>query len=79
MDEAHFTQADRRTLTQVETKLDRAIDDIKSLSTNFASKNDLDDLEKRVISLEDNNKWVVRAIIGIVISALIGILITGAL
>ncbi len=82
MEEAHFTQKDRETLGKLsessavlESKLDRAIDDIKGLSNNFASKTSVDNIEKRVKSIEDNNKWVVRVVLGIVISAILGLVV----
>jgi hypothetical protein len=74
-DEAHFTQADRKTLNQLEIKMDRALMDIANLTNNFASKGDLSDLETRLKNVEDNQKWVVRTIIGFVILALMGLII----
>lgn len=74
-EDAHFTGADRKTLTQVETKLDRALEDIKNLANNFAGKAEYLLLVKRVESLEDNNKWIVRLIIGTIILAVLGLVI----
>ncbi len=50
--EAHFTQADRQTLTKVETKLDRAIEDIKGLTNNFATKEELSVLKDELAELK---------------------------
>jgi hypothetical protein len=76
MNETHFTEKDRATLTTLEVKLDRAILDIAALTHSFASKSDLTDVEKRIDNLEDNQKWVVRSIIGIVIMALMALIVT---
>jgi|SRR6185295_20295316 len=49
---ANFTTEDRKTLTKVETKLDRAIEDISKLSSNFATKEELSTLDKRLTPTE---------------------------
>lgn len=50
--ETHFTEKDRATLTTVEVKLDRAIQDIASLTNSFATKEDVKDHELRIRRLE---------------------------
>lgn len=66
MEPAHFNQKDRDTLEnlrvtsiKLETKLDRALEDIKGMTNNFASqaelltvKKDLSDHELRIRRLE---------------------------
>lgn len=37
-------------------------------------KGDLDEYQKRISGLEDSNKWLVRAIAGALIAALVGLL-----
>jgi len=39
MKENHFTEKDRETLTKLEVKLDRAIDDLKAFATNYVPIN----------------------------------------
>lgn len=74
-EETHFTTQDRVTLIEVKTKLDRAIQDISNLGTNYAEKSDHLSLAKRVSSLESNITWVVRTIIGVIILALLSLVI----
>lgn len=72
--DTHFTVQDRRTLTQVETKLDRAIDDIKNLTNNFASKTEFLDLQKEVDEMRRNiNKgvWIVLTVVIIAVLSLV--------
>ena len=74
--QTHFTAQDRRLLTVLETKLDRALIDISNLGSNYAEKIVVAALADRVAKLEDNNKWIARTIGGIIISAIMaGILI----
>lgn len=75
MNETHFTEKDRATLTTLEVKLDRAIQDIAALSANFALKSELADALKKIEKLESNQTWVTRTIIGIIIVALLGLVI----
>lgn len=76
MPENHFTEKDRATLTTLEVKLDRAIQDIAALTNTYATKADLFNLEKEIRDLEDNQKWVVRSIIGVVITIIVGLVVT---
>jgi len=71
-EETHFTNKDRETLIEVRTKLDRAITDISNLGSNYADKGDHNTLVKRVDALEDNNKWIIRTILTIIIAAVMG-------
>lgn len=83
--DAHFTIQDRKTLTQVETKLDRAIDDIKNLTNNFAQKSEVsamkEDYEARLRTLEKESedhalvKKVVYSAIGFILISVLGSLI----
>ena len=47
---------------------------------NFIKRDELNrelkDLKEEIKALEDNQKWVVRTIIGIVIAAMVGLLVT---
>lgn len=75
IEEAHFSIEDRKTLTSVEVKLDRAITDIANLANNFASKTDFADLKQRTDKLEDNNRWIVRLIMGVIITAVLSLVV----
>lgn len=72
---AHFTQRDRVTLIQVETKLDRVIEDVKALTNSFAGKDDLIALEARVSKIESGNTWLIRLILGVVILGVLSLVI----
>ncbi len=59
MEDTHFTAQDRHTLTELtkiaavlESKLDRAISDISSMTNNFATKAENADHEQRIRVLE---------------------------
>lgn len=75
MESAHFTQKDRDLLTTLDVKISRAISDIKDLGVNFASKESVSDLEKRTEKMENDIKWAVRLVIGIVITSLLGLIL----
>lgn len=72
---AHFTQEDRAKLISVEVKLDRAINDIAIMGNNYATKIELKDIEKRTEKLEDDRKWLVRLILGVVILAILSLVV----
>ena len=73
---------------RVEQKLDNLIETVSgvdkkvgSLETMMSEREKLDkerncNLDKRVKNLEDNQGWIVKTILGIVILAVIGLVIT---
>jgi uncharacterized coiled-coil DUF342 family protein len=73
-------------LAVVETKIDmmnkaiieltaRIADLSRDLTNGKASKNELADLEKRLKVLEDERSWVVRVILGVLLTAILGTII----
>ena len=72
-DETHFTNQDRRVLTQLEVNVGNLLTDIKKFTESFVEKAEFTALILRVANLEDNNKWLVRTVIGFVIVALLGL------
>lgn len=74
-DETHFTNQDRKVLTQLEVNVGNLLSDIKKFTESFVEKAEFIALTLRVSNLEDNNKWLVRTVIGFVIVALLGLVI----
>lgn len=50
--------------------------DLSALSRDKVNTSDLNNLEKRVVELEDNNKWLFRLIIGFIVLAVLGVVVT---
>ena len=74
-----------RTLKQLEdasANLDRdkaektVTDSLSHRVDNRADKGAVESLERRVSNIEDNNKWLVRLVLGVVILAVIGLVVT---
>lgn len=52
-------------VTRIETKID----------ANYVTKEEQKAVVKRVDDLEDNNKWIVRLVISLIVTAMIGLVI----
>jgi len=71
-EENHFTNQDREILITLKAQVQRVISDVQTMTNNFVDKTEHYILVKRVEALEDNNTWVVRLIVGMVVTALVG-------
>lgn len=58
---------------ELDKKLDRFFDEVKA---NYASKNELNGLKEDVNKLKDNLSWVIKLVIGAVVVALLGLVIS---
>lgn len=47
------------------------VDDVQALKTEKANQSELNALNERVKSLEDNQKWVVRLVLGLILVAVV--------
>lgn len=60
-------------ISQINKELDNKADE--SDVTAKPSKTEVDDLRTRVSSLEDNQKWLVRVVLGALVLALVGLVL----
>lgn len=81
-DPAHFTQKDRDVIlrlvevnARIEEKLERALSDIKSMNDNLVTRKEFESATFRIKNLEDNQRWLARTVIGLVITGLVGLII----
>lgn len=71
-EENQFTNQDREILITLKAQVQRVISDVQTMTNNFVDKTEHYVLAKRVEALEANNTWVVRLIVGMVVTALVG-------
>lgn len=58
---------------ELDKKLDRFFDEVKN---SYASKGDLNGLKEDVNKLKDNLSWLIKLVIGAVVIALLGLVIS---
>lgn len=75
MQETHFTKEDRKTLTLLESHVFDLKNNFAMVSMNFVEKIQVDAIEKRLSSLEDDKKWLIRIIVGTIIMAVLSFII----
>ena len=74
-EETHFTNQDRKVLTQLEINVARLIEDMNKFTNAFVDRTEFNALCVRVSSLENNSTWVVRTVVGVVIIALLSLIV----
>lgn len=74
-EETHFTNQDRKVLTQLEINVARLLEDMNKFTNAFVDKSEFNALCVRVSNLENNSTWVVRTVVGVVILALLSLIV----
>lgn len=73
----------QKDITEIGQDIKEIKEDIKCLDGKYVEKNIFSEIikainkqseimDKRIMALEDNNKWIVRAVLGTIISTIIG-------
>lgn len=75
-DIVHFTSEDRKMLIRLDTKVERLLQDMASLTANFATKQEVLEHQKRIEKLEETNSWIVKTVFGIIITAIMATIFT---
>lgn len=60
-------------VSELDKKLDRFFDEVKN---NYASKNELVGVKEDVAKLKDNISWLIKLVIGAVVVALLGLVVS---
>jgi hypothetical protein len=67
-------------MNYIKTQLDNLVKSLAELRVEYAAKNEVQSLEKRVSDMEDKwsswSTWITRLVAGMIIVGLIGLLIT---
>ena len=75
-DIVHFTSEDRKMLIRLDTKVERLLQDMASLTASFATKQEVLEHQKRIEKLEETNSWIIKTVFGIIITAIMATIFT---